>query len=373
MTYSPSPVTVDPPLALLAELTHRCPLSCLYCYNPLELTKKEQELSTETWLRVLEEAAKLGVLQVHLSGGEPLLRPDLLSIVQTSTDLGLYSNLITSGIGLSDARLEALQNADVGSLQLSFQGADAVTSREVAGGDFFAKKLQVAHKVRASDIPFSVNIVLHRQNLHQVGDLIDLAASVGAERLELANTQYYGWGLLNRDLLLPSYETLQKAEEVVEAARVRYSEMDIIWVIPDYYADYPKPCMGGWGALQLTVSPNGKVLPCPGAYILPDLALPSVQESSLEHIWYDSPAFNRFRGLDWLPEPCGSCPRKTEDFGGCRCQAFLLTGDAAKTDPVCLLSPDHHLIERAKTEANQSAIPQYRSSKVDRQPQSQNS
>ncbi len=343
--------TVAPPLALLAELTHRCPLSCLYCYNPLELTKRDQELSTEDWKRVLRQAAEIGVLQVHFSGGEPLLRPDLLELIEEASRLELFSNLITSGIGLTDKRLAELDAAELGSFQLSFQGADATTAKNVAGGDFLKKKLEVAHKVRDSEIPFSINVVLHRQNLHQVGDLIDLAHDVGGTRLELANTQYYGWGLLNRAQLIPTREQLERAEAVVHERRERYPEMEIIWVIPDYYADTPKPCMGGWGAVQLTVSPSGQALPCPGAYILPEIYSPSVKEHDLGWIWYESPAFNRFRGLDWLPEPCQSCPKKTEDFGGCRCQAFLLTGDATKTDPVCILSPDHHIIEAARDEA----------------------
>lgn len=341
---------VAPPLALLAEVTHRCPLSCLYCYNPLELTRREGELDTESWKRVLREAADIGVLQVHFSGGEPLLRPDILELIREASRLELFSNLITSGIGLSDARLQELVDAEVGSFQLSFQGSDAETAKNVAGGDFLKKKLSVAEKVRDSGIPFSVNVVLHRQNLHQVGELVDLARSVGATRLELANTQYYGWGLLNRSQLIPTREQLATAEAVVIEHRARYPEMEIIWVIPDYYAQTPKPCMGGWGAVQLTVSPGGVALPCPGAYVLP-LHTPSVREHPLEWIWYESPAFNRFRGLDWLPEPCRSCPKQTEDFGGCRCQAFLLTGDETATDPVCFLSPDHGLIEDARSEA----------------------
>ena len=355
MTQAPEARTarpeVAPPLALLAEVTHRCPLSCLYCYNPLELTKLEQELDTHAWKRVLREAADIGVLQVHFSGGEPLLRPDLLELIQEASRLELFSNLITSGIGLSDARLQALVDAEVGSFQLSFQGADAQTGKDVAGGDFLKKKLEVAEKVRASGIPFSVNVVLHRQNLHQVGELVDLARSVGATRLELANTQYYGWGLLNRSQLIPSRKQLERAEEIVTERRERYPEMEIIWVIPDYYAKTPKPCMGGWGAVQLTVSPSGLALPCPGAYVLPEGHSPSVRDHSLAWVWYESPAFNRFRGLEWLPEPCRSCPKQTEDFGGCRCQAFLLTGDETVTDPVCYLSPDHHLIETAREDA----------------------
>ncbi len=342
---------IAPPLALLAEVTHRCPLSCLYCYNPLELTKREQELGTEGWKRVLQQAADIGVLQVHFSGGEPLLRPDLLELIEEASRLELFSNLITSGIGLTDKRLEALRAAELGSFQLSFQGSDAESSKNIAGGDFLKKKLEVAHKVRDSEIPFSVNIVLHRQNLHQVGELVDLARSVGATRLELANTQYYGWGLLNRAQLIPTRELLAQAQAEVDERRKRYPEMEIIWVIPDYYAETPKPCMGGWGAVQLTVSPSGQALPCPGAYILPEMYAPSVKAHDLRWIWYESPGFNRFRGLDWLPEPCQSCPKQAEDFGGCRCQAFLLTGDESKTDPVCYLSPDHHLIEAAREEA----------------------
>jgi PqqA peptide cyclase len=354
---------VKPPLSLLAELTHRCPLHCMYCSNPLEMTRQEAELSTEAWLKILDEAAEIGVLQVHFSGGEPLLRRDALTLVERASQLGLFTNLITSGIGLTQATVEALKAYDLGSFQLSFQGSDQDMMREVAGGPFWKRKLEAAERVKQAGLSLSINAVLHRKNLHQVGKLIELAASLGAERIELANTQYYGWALLNREHLLPSPEQLEWADEEVRRQRERHGDqMEIIWVVPDYYADFPKPCMGGWGDSFLTVAPDGRVLPCLAAHVIPGLELPSAVEHSLRWIWYESPAFNAFRGFEWMAEPCRSCPMRIQDYGGCRCQAFLLTGDAAATDPVCTYSPHHHKIVEARAQAAVigPSLPQFR-------------
>ncbi|MDX2006332.1 MAG: pyrroloquinoline quinone biosynthesis protein PqqE [Meiothermus sp.] len=351
-----NPNPTQPPMALVAEVTHRCPLQCLYCSNPLELSR--HELDTAAWKRVLREANQIGILQVLISGGEPLLRPDLLEIVQSATDQELYTTLITSGIGLSTRRLEQLEAAGLGAVQLSVQSTDPQTARFVAGGDFLKKKMEVAQLIKQSSFPLVINVVLHRHNLGEVGPLLELAHDLGAERIELANTQYYGWALKNRDTLLPTREALEAAEKTVDEYRLRFGDMAIQWVVPDYYADYPKPCMGGWGSTHLIVSPDGKALPCPAAYVLPGLEFPSVERHSLEEIWYGSRLFNRFRGLDWLQEPCQSCDKRYQDFGGCRCQAFLLTGDAQATDPVCVLSPKHHLIEEARVV--QLSVPEYR-------------
>ena len=354
---------VSPPISMLAEVTHRCPLHCVYCSNPRELIRREAELPAETWLRVLDEAADLGVLQVHLSGGEPLVRPDVVTLVERATRRELYTNLITSGVGLTHDRARALRDVGLGSCQLSLQAAEAGLSRSIAGGDFWERKLAAARHVRDAGLPLTVNIVLHRHNLRQVTLLLELAVSLGAERVELANTQYYGWALLNREQLLPPREMVDEAEEAVTRFRQRIGRtMEILWVIPDYHADFPKPCMDGWGRRFLTVAPDGAVLPCPAAYVIPGLDPPSVKERSMRWIWYDSPAFNRFRGLDWMSDPCRSCPRRGEDFGGCRCQAYLLTGNPAVTDPVCIYSPDHHLVAEAvaATGHGAAAPPTYR-------------
>jgi PqqA peptide cyclase len=349
---------VSPPLSLLAEITHRCPVHCSYCSNPVELARREDELPTDAWLRVLDEAAELGVLEIHLSGGEPLVRPDLVALVERSTHRELYSNLITSGVGLTQARAAALKDAGLGSVQLSVQAADSGLSQTIAGGDFWDRKMEAARVTRDAELPLSMNFVLHRHNLHQVTALLDLALRLGAERVELANTQYYGWALLNRDHLLPAKEMVEKAEEEVNLFRQRVGRtMEIVWVIPDYHADFPKPCMNGWGRRFLTVAPDGRTLPCPVAHVIPGLNPPSVKDHALRWIWYDSPAFNRFRGFDWMSEPCRSCPRRFEDFGGCRCQAYLLTGHAGDTDPVCVYSPHHSLVTEALAASAGGATP----------------
>jgi PqqA peptide cyclase len=344
---------VEPPLALLAELTHRCPLRCPYCSNPLDLSRASAELDTATWCRVFDEAAALGVLQVHFSGGEPLVRRDLVELVARAAKAGLYVNLITSGIGLDARRLARLVEAGLEHVQLSLQDADPAMGDRIAGltGAQQAKR-EAAALVCAAGLPLTVNAVVHRQNLERLEDIVDLAVGLGAERLEVAHVQYYAWALANRAALLPSREQLDKATATVEAARARLAGRLVIdYVVPDYYAHRPKACMGGWGRRFLNVTPAGKVLPCHAAETLPDLHFPSVAEASLPEIWYHSAVFERFRGTSWMPEPCRSCERREIDWGGCRCQAFALTGDAARTDPACALSPDHALLAEASREA----------------------
>ncbi|MHA6793587.1 pyrroloquinoline quinone biosynthesis protein PqqE [Pseudonocardia bannensis] len=348
---------MDSPFGLLAELTYSCPLSCPYCSNPLNLAGYRDELTTAEWQRVLTDAQELGVLQCHLSGGEPLLRRDLVQIVNSANELGLYTNLVTSALGLSRRRAEQLRAAGLDHVQISIQADEPVDSDRIAGTPSFERKIEAARVVKELGWPLTVNVVLHRQNIDKVAEILGLAEELEADRLELANTQYYGWAWRNRDALLPSTAQLERAETVVRAARLRLEgRMDVIYVLPDYYSRYPKPCMGGWGKRQLTVAPNGDVLPCPAAQALP-LPRASVRENSLAWIWADSPLFRRFRGTDWMPDPCRSCDRREIDFGGCRCQAFQLTGDAARTDPVCHLSPDHGIVTEAVQAANEGERP----------------
>jgi PqqA peptide cyclase len=346
-----------PPLALLAELTHRCPLACPYCSNPLALERASAELDTETWRRVLGEAGDIGVLQVHFSGGEPLVRRDLAHLVAHAAQSGLYPNLITSGIGLNAARITTLKDAGLEHVQLSLQDTDAAEGDRVArrrGAQ--ADKRRAAQHVRAAGLPLTVNAVVHRHNLARLDGIIALAVELGAERLEIAHVQYHGWALRNRAALLPSREQLAAATSLVEAARARLAGRLVIdYVVPDYYARRPKSCMAGWGRRFLNVTPSGKVLPCHSAETLPGLSFPSVAAISLQEIWYESEAFARFRGSDWMPPPCRSCERREIDWGGCRCQAFALTGDAARTDPACALSPDHDLVVAARAAADRAA------------------
>jgi pyrroloquinoline quinone biosynthesis protein E len=363
---------VDRPFGLLAELTYRCPLHCPYCSNPLELAAYRDELSTAEWQRVLTEARELGVLQLHLSGGEPLMRRDLAEVVRTASELGLYTNLITSALGLTPRRAGQLRTAGLDHVQISLQADEAALSDRLAGTPSFERKLSAARLVKQLGWPLTLNVVLHRQNLDRVDRILDLAEELGADRIELANTQYYGWALHNRSGLLPSRAQVERAEVLVRAARERLAgRMEVIYVLPDYYSRYPKPCMGGWGRRQLTVVPDGNVLPCPTAHDLP-LPRASVREHSLAWIWEESPLFRRFRGTDWMPEPCRSCNRRELDFGGCRCQAFQLTGDAARTDPVCHLSPDHGIVAAAVRAADEvpwssDAVLTHRRTRVTRQ------
>ncbi|MEU4246455.1 pyrroloquinoline quinone biosynthesis protein PqqE [Amycolatopsis sp. NPDC026612] len=337
---------VSPPLGLLAELTHRCPLHCPYCSNPVELTSRSAEMSTEDWLSVFSQARELGVLQVHMSGGEPLLRPDLPSLVSHASGLGCYVNLVTSGLGLTASRLDDLVERGLAHVQLSAQGATSERADLLAGAKAHDRKLFAAALVKASGLPLSLNVVLHRRNHDQLAGIIELAERMGADRLELANTQYYGWALRNRDALMPTPAQLAAAEPVVRAATARLrGTMEIVYVVADYHEPYPKPCMYGWGARQLTVAPDGTVLPCPAASAISTLSLSSVRDTPLAEIWYDSSSFNAYRGEDWMTEPCRTCDRRGLDFGGCRCQAFLLTGDAAATDPVCSRSPGRGAVD----------------------------
>ncbi|WP_416980165.1 pyrroloquinoline quinone biosynthesis protein PqqE [Streptomyces sp. T028] len=349
------------PWALLAELTHACPLHCPYCSNPLELARRSGELSTDEWTDVLRQAAELGVVHTHLSGGEPLLRPDLERIVAAAEDAGIYTQLVTSGIGLDEPRLTALREAGLRSVQLSVQHSDARAGDRIAGHpSAFAAKERAAALVRAAGLPLGLNIVLHRDNLDAVGDLIDLGEAWGADRVELANTQFYGWGLLNRAALLPTRDQLARARETVERRRERLAgRIDLVWVVPDYFDGVAKPCMGGWGAVSLTVTPDGTVLPCPAAASLPGLDPPNVRDHPLAWIWDSSPAFNRYRGTDWMTGPCRTCPRREEDFAGCRCQAHALTGDPTRTDPACTLSPDHQLLRTLTDPDTAPAPPPY--------------
>jgi PqqA peptide cyclase len=346
-------VTDEPrPYTLIAELTYRCPLRCVYCSNPLELDRHRRELDTATWLRVLAEAEELGVVQVSLTGGEPCVRDDLEEIVAGARRLDLYTNLATSAVPLPRERLERLRRAGLDNVQISIQDVAAKASDEVAGLASFERKLEAARAAKEIGFPLTLNFVLHRGNLQRIGEVIALAESLAADRLELANTQYVGWALLNRAALLPTREQLDAARHTAAAARERLKgRMEVLFVTADYYSEFPKACMDGWGRRFILISPDGLVLPCHAAHTLPGLSFENVRNRSLADVWGSSPSFARFRGEDWMPEPCRSCERRTVDFGGCRCQAFLLTGDATATDPVCSLSPHHHAIESARAEA----------------------
>ena len=333
----------EPPIGLLAELTHRCPLQCPYCSNPLELVRARDELPAEVWCRVLDEAAALGVLQVHLSGGEPTLHAGLEAIVGRCRALGLYSNLITAGVLLDARRIEALAAAGLDHVQLSVQDVDPANADRIGGHrGGHARQLRGPRMVRAAGLPLTLNAVVHRQNLDRLEAVIELAVELGAHRLEVAHTQYYGWALVNRAALMPSRAQIERASAVVaDAARRLKGRLVIDYVVPDYYARRPKPCLGGWGRQMLAVTPSGAVMPCHAAATIPGLAFATVREKPLAWIWAESEAFRRFRGTDWLPEPCRSCERREIDFGGCRCQALALTGDPHATDPACELSPFH--------------------------------
>jgi pyrroloquinoline quinone biosynthesis protein E len=337
-----------PPLWLLLELTYKCPLHCVFCYNPTDFTRTGPELKTEEWLRVLREARALGAVQLGLSGGEPLVRDDLEEIVGAAHDLGFYTNLITSGVGLNEARLQALKTAGLDHIQLSFQDSTKEMNDFLSSTRTFELKSKVAALIKKYDYPMVLNVVLHRLNIDHVEEILKMAQSMGADYVELANTQYYGWAFKNRDRLLPSREQLQRAEETTKRFRAQSGQnMRIFFVVPDYFERRPKPCMNGLGSIFLTIAPDGCALPCHAARMLPGLDFPNVRDASIESIWYDSAGFNHFRGDSWMKEPCRSCPDKAKDFGGCRCQAYLLTGDAANADPVCDLSPHHHLVTEA--------------------------
>lgn len=366
------------PYALLAEITYRCPLHCPYCSNPVaaslpatpklreggcEAPRRSQgggysngELTTEEWKRIIREAAGLGVLQIGFSGGEPLARRDLVDLIREARDANLYTNLITSGIGLAGNRVGELQDAGLDSIQLSFQSDESSLADEIAGARAHQHKLNVAAKIRAAGIPLSLNFVIHRRNIDRLPQIISLTEAIGAKRVELANVQFYGWAFRNRAALLPTREQVDCAREVVAAAKTRLAgRIDIFYVLPDYYESRPKPCLNGWGQRYLTVNPRGDVLPCPTASsAIPDLRFENVRAHDLSWIWGKSESFNRFRGTEWMPEPCRSCPQKEIDFGGCRCQAALLTGHAANTDPVCELSPNRSVVDDILRNTNSS-------------------
>lgn len=333
------------PYALLAELTYRCPLHCPYCSNPIPYPAGD-DLATTEWARVIREAAALGVLQIGFSGGEPLLRRDLAQLVTAAREAGLYTNLITSGVGLDEARARELRDAGLDSAQLSFQSNNTELADAIAGARVHFQKTKAARAIRDAGIALSANVVLHRANISRLPEIIAFIADQGAERLELANAQYYGWAFLNRAQLLPTREQVRAAAEITAEAKQRLAgKMDVFYVLPDYFENRPKPCMNGWGRRYITVNPIGEVLPCPTASSIAGLRFENVREHPLEWIWRESESFNRFRGTEWMPEPCRECPQREIDFGGCRCQAALLTGDAANADPVCSLSPHRHIVD----------------------------
>ena len=347
---------VGPPLWLLLELTYRCPLHCVFCYNPTNFAQTTAELSTDDWLRVLREARALGAVQLGLSGGEPLLRDDLEAIVAEAHRLGFYINLVTSGVGLNEARIGALKAAGLDHIQLSFQDSTRELNDFLSSTKTFELKSRVAALIKRHGYPMVLNVVLHRLNIDHVAEILAMAERMEADYVELANTQYYGWAWANRDKLLPSRPQLERAERVTAEFRERVGgKMRVFFVVPDYFETRPKPCMNGLGSIFLTITPDGTALPCHAAKMLP-LEFPNVRAASVDWIWRDSPGFNHFRGDAWMKEPCRSCPEKAKDFGGCRCQAYLLTGDAANADPVCDLSPHHHLVTEAVARADRPPV-----------------
>ncbi|MGE4596576.1 MAG: pyrroloquinoline quinone biosynthesis protein PqqE [Methylophilaceae bacterium] len=348
-----SSTTSTQPLWLLAEITYRCPLHCAFCYNPTDYDKHTQnELDTKSWLRVLNQARELGAAQLGISGGEPLLRDDIEVIVEEARQLGYYSNLITSGVGLTDKRIDAFKKGGLDHIQLSMHDITEEINNFITNTKTFQLKKKVAAMIKDRGYPMVLNVVIHRYNIDHIREILEMAEALGADYVELANTQYYGWSLINRNQLMPSKEQIDYAEKVTNEFRDRAgSKMKIFFVVPDYFAERPKKCMNGWGEVFMIVTANGDVLPCHSARVLPNMKFPNVRDSGLKGAWYDSPAFNKYRGDDWMKEPCRSCPEKEKDLGGCRCQAFLLTGDAETADPVCTLSPNRHIIDQAVIDA----------------------
>lgn len=347
------------PMGLIAELTHRCPLQCAYCSNPLEMVAPREELTTVQWLRVIDEAAGIGILQLHLTGGEPMARPDLPQIVAHAAARGLYTNLITSGVLLTDTAMADLLAAGIDHIQLSFQGAEASAADRMGGyKGGHARKLDAARRIREAGLTLTTNFVIHRGNIADLPAMLAMGECLGSDRIEIAHTQYYGWALKNRAALLPSREQLEHATTQVEAARERLMGRIVIdYVVPDYYAERPKACMGGWGNRFIHLLPSGKALPCHAAETITELTFASVRDTSLAEIWQNDPAFNRFRGTGWMPEPCKSCDLREIDWGGCRCQALALLGDASATDPVCHRSPDHTIMAQLVAESGESPPP----------------
>ena len=342
---APKPA-IAPPLWLLAELTYRCPLHCAFCYNPLDYAQNRNELSTAQWIDVLRQARKLGAAQCGFSGGEPLLRDDLEDLISEAHRLGFYTNLITSGVGLTEARIAKMQQLGLDHIQLSFQDSTKEMNDFLSSTKTFDLKARVANLIKQYDYPMVLNVVLHRYNLDHIGQIIEMALAMGVEYLELANTQYYGWGLINRAQLMPTHEQLQKAEKIVNEYRAQLgNKIKLLFVVPDYFEERPKACMNGWGSVFLAVGADGIALPCHAARTIPQLSFPNVTSTNLHDIWYQSQAFNYFRGDEWMQEPCRTCDDKVKDFGGCRCQALALTGDARNADPVCSKSPHHENVK----------------------------
>jgi pyrroloquinoline quinone biosynthesis protein E len=334
------------PTTLLAELTHRCPLHCPYCSNPIDLARSQAELSTDDWKRVFAQARELGALQLGLSGGEPLIRRDLEELADHAHTLGFYQTLVTSAVGLTRERAVRLQDTGLEHVQISIQDSEKEIAEKIAGTRSWDTKLQAAAWIKELDFAFTVNVVLHRANLDHLAEIIDMAGALGADRVELANTQYYGWAVLNRESLMPTRAQIERSEAIVDRAVEKYrGTMQIIYVLPDYYSEFPKPCQGGWGNFYLVVAPDGRTMPCHAASQITTLSFDNVRDRSMRWIWEESSAFRAFRGDEWMKEPCRGCPRKHVDFGGCRCQAFALTGDATRTDPVCTLTSDRAIID----------------------------
>lgn len=346
----------EQPTWMLAELTYRCVLECAYCSNPLNYRSDEHtdELSGDEWSGVLREARRLGCVQLGISGGEPLLHPDIDQVVRTAAGEGFYTSLITGGTRLDDSTLDRLVDSGLDHVQVSIDGATEQTNNAITNRESHREKLAACRRVSRRGLPLTLNAVLHRFNLSEVGEMIDLADELGADRIELANTQFHGWAMANRSRLMPTPDQLETTRNTVERKRSQHDDLEVVWVVPDYHSDYPKPCQGGWGKSFLSVTPGGTVLPCHGAARIDGLDFPNVQDRSLRWIWEDSPAFNAFRGTEWMQEPCRSCPRNEIDYGGCRCQAYQLTGDATRTDPTCRFSPDHDLVKDAVQEAQQT-------------------
>ena len=355
---TPPPNELPRPRALLAEITYRCPLQCPYCSNPLELARYRNELDTATWVRVFEQAAELGVAQLHLSGGEPLVRRDILDLCRAARDCELYSNLSTGATVAGEGLIERLRAAGLDHLQVSLLDTDPASNDRLAGAPSWERKRDAVAAAKRIGFPVTLNVVLHRHNLERIGEVIDTAFAWGVDRLELANTQYTGWAFRNRAALMPTRAQVERAQRVVdEKLAASTGRLEVVHVLPDYFERFPKACLHGWGMVFLAVAPDGAALPCQTAREIPGLRFPNVRDSSLHDIWFTSDVFQRFRGTDWLPEPCRSCDRREIDFGGCRCQAYLMTGDATATDPVCHLSPHHHLIAEALAEADGPAPP----------------
>ena len=342
------------PMWLLAELTYACPVQCPYCSNPLQISaNRKQELTTEQWIDVLSQARELGAVQLGFSGGEPLVRPDLAVLIQEATSLGFYTNLITSAIGLNAAKIAAFKAAGLNHIQISFQGSNQESNKKFGGTDSFRHKMEMTSEVIRQEIPLGLNFVLHRQNIHQVREFLETAELLGAEFVELANTQYYGWAKHNQQGLLPSRKQVEDAERVTNDFRSRHKgNMDVFFVAPDYYDERPKKCSNGWATTFITVTPEGDVLPCHAAKVIPGLDFPNVKQHKLSDIWRSSDLFNKYRGTNWMVEPCASCPERMIDLGGCRCQALMLTGDAANADPVCSLSPFHDRVTKITDRAS---------------------